>query len=301
MKKTQTALSSSTPDSKPADLPDLPLRSRYALLVLGFVLAGLIIFLFLVALSATTDRPSLAVILLLPPLIWAAVLIWRSFRHAWLRDAGDWWRVSLVEERGLLRFEWQAQRWRDLTPWRNPTAWSEPLPVFVGAAGSVLILVYALAYSDPDVAMLAAIWPFAWVGFLLAFLVIVPPLFVPFQRKAKSYAVLSSEGVCYSPPNLSYDPPPGRGVTHALALGGTSYMRILTRGVRFDPDGVAIIGPRRFGILPNHFIIPTRDPAVRARIRDWATDHRIPVAGAPEPVPHPSGVNPGARMPNAPA
>jgi hypothetical protein len=76
------------PDAKPADLPDLPLRSRYALLVLGVVLSGLVVFLFLVALVATADRPSFAVLLLLPPLIWAAVLIWRSLRRAWLRDAG---------------------------------------------------------------------------------------------------------------------------------------------------------------------------------------------------------------------
>lgn len=65
----------------------------------------------------------------------------------------------------------------------------------------------------------------------------------------------------------------------ALALGGASYMRILTRGVRFAPDGVEIVGPRRFCIIPNHFIIPTRDPDIRARIRAWAEEHRIPVSG----------------------
>lgn len=192
MQDTRTGPTAHTPDTKPADLPDLPQRSRYALLVLAVALAALVVVLFLVALVSTADRPSFAVLLLLPPLTWAAVLIWRSFRRAWLRDAGKWWRVSLSEERGLLRFEWQAQRWRDLSPWRNPTAWSEPLPLFVMVSGSVLILVYALAYRDPDVAMIAAIWPFGWVGFLLAVLVIVPPLFVPFQQKAKSYAVLSS-------------------------------------------------------------------------------------------------------------
>jgi hypothetical protein len=143
----------------------------------------------------------------------------------------------------------------------------------------VLILVYALAYRDPDVAPIAAIWPLGWVGFLLAFLAIIPPLFVPFQQKAKSWAVLSSEGVYYFPPNLSYEPPPGRMVTHAFSLGGTSFMRILTRGVRFAPDGVAILGPRRFGIIPMHFIIPTRDPVIRARIRGWAEEHRVPVSG----------------------
>ena len=85
--------------------------------------------------------------------------------------------------------------------------------------------------------------------------------------------------MCYFPPNLSYEPPPGRMVVHTFALGGTSFMRILTRGVRFAPDGVAILGPRRFGIIPNHFIIPTRDPEIRARIRAWAEEHRIPVSG----------------------
>jgi RsiW-degrading membrane proteinase PrsW (M82 family) len=279
MHDTRTGPSAYTPDTKPADLPDLPLRSCYALLVLAVALAALVVVLFLVALVSTADRPSFAVLLLLPPLTWAAVLIWRSLRRAWLRDAGEWWRVSLSEDRKGLRLVWQAQRWRDLTPWRKPTAWSEPLPLLVMVSGSVLILVYALAYRDPDVAMIAAIWPFGWVGFLLAFLVIVPPLFVPFQQKAKSYAVLNSEGVSYFPPNLSYEPPPGRMTIQALALGGTSFMRILTRGVRFAPDGVAIVGPRRFGIIPNHFIIPTRAPDIRARIRASAEEHRIPVSG----------------------
>jgi hypothetical protein len=143
--------------------------------------------------------------------------------------------------------------------------------------GSVLILVYALAYRDPDVVMFAAIWPFAFGGFLLSLAAIFATLFVPFQQKAKSWAVLSSETVTYFPPHLSYHAPPGRVVSHAFALGGTSFMRILTRGVRFAPDGVTIIGPRRFGLLPNHFIIPARDPVIRARIRDWAEEHRIPV------------------------
>jgi hypothetical protein len=83
------------PDTKPADLPDLPLRSRYALLVLAAVLAALAVLLFLIAVVATPDRPSRAVLLLLPPLIWAAVLIWRGLRRAWLRDAGEWWQVYL--------------------------------------------------------------------------------------------------------------------------------------------------------------------------------------------------------------
>jgi hypothetical protein len=158
--------------------------------------------------------------------------------------------------------------------------------VFVGAGGGVLILVGALAYRAPDVAMFAAIWPLAFGGLWLSLTVIFATLFVPFQQKVKSLAVLGSEVVMYLPPSLTHHWPQRIG-PNQFVLGGTSFMRILTRGVRFDPDGVAIIGPRRFGILPNHFIIPTRDPAIRARIRDWATAHSIPVHGnaAPDPLP----------------
>ena len=65
--KREPTPSAYTQDTKPADLPDLPLRSRYALLVLAVALAGLVVFLFLVALVATADRPTLAVVLLLRP------------------------------------------------------------------------------------------------------------------------------------------------------------------------------------------------------------------------------------------
>jgi hypothetical protein len=279
MQDTGSAPSECTPDAKPADLRDLPLRSRFALLVLGVVLSGLVVFLFLVALVATTDRPTLAVILLLPPLIWAAVLIWRSFRRAWLRDSGPWWRVSLSEDRKGLRLEWQAQRWRDLSPWRNPTAWGHPFLLFLGPGGSVLILTHGLAHRDPEAAMSAMSWLLGVGLTFLSIIVMVSALFVPAQQKEKSRALLGSEEVYYSPPRLSHEPPPGR--TDAglgLAIGGTSFMRILTRGVRFASDGVTIIGPRRLGIVPNHFIIPTRDPEIRARIRDWAEEHRIPVS-----------------------
>jgi hypothetical protein len=114
----------------------------------------------------------------------------------------------------------------------------------------------------------------------LSIIVMVSALFVPAQQKEKSRAFLGSEEVYYFPPRLSYEPPPGRSDAGlGLAVGGTSFMRIMTRGVRFDRDGVTIIGPRRFGILPNHFIIPTRDRFIRARIRAWAEEHRIPVSG----------------------
>lgn len=280
MQDTRAKPSVYTPDTKPADLPDLPLRSRYALLVLAVVLAALVVVLFLVAVVATADRPSLAVILLLPPLIWAAVLIWRSFRRAWLRDAGEWWRVSLSEDQKRLRLEWQAQRWRDLSPWRNPTAWNHPVPLLAGVGGSVLILAHGLAHRDPEAAISALTWLSGFGLFLLAIIVTVSSLFVPAQQKEKSVAVLGSEEVYYFPPRLSYEPPPGRSDARlGLAVGGTSFMRILTRGVRFAPDGVTIIGPRRFGIIPNHFIIPARDPEIRARIRAWAEEHRIPVTG----------------------
>ncbi len=280
MHDTRTGPSAYTPDTKPADLPDLPLRSRYALLVLGVVLSGLVVFLFLVALVATADRPTLAVLLLLPPLIWTAVLIWRSSRRAWLRDAGPWWRVSLSEDRKGLRLVWQAQRWRDLTPWRNPTAWGHPIHLLVGLGGSVLILIHGLAHRDPEAAMSAMSWLLAFGLTFLALIVTVASLFVPAQQKEKSRAFLGSEEMYYFPPRLSYEPPPGRSDAGlGLALGGTSYMRIMTRGVRFAPDGVAIIGPRRFGIIPNHFIIPTGDPFIRNRIRAWAEEHRIPVSG----------------------
>jgi hypothetical protein len=269
-----------TPDTKPADLPDLPLRSRYALLVLAVALTALVVVLFLVAVVATADRPSLAVILLLPPLIWAAVLIWRSFRRAWLRNAGPWWRVSLSEDQKGLRLEWQAQRWRDLSPWRNPTAWSHPFHLFVGLGGSVLIVTHGLAHRHPEAAMSAMSWLLGVGLTFLSIIVTVSSLFVPAQQKKKSFAFLGSEEVYYSPPRLSHEPPPGRSDAGlGLALGGTTFMRILTRGVRFAPDGVTIIGPRRFGIIPNHFIIPARDPEIRARIRAWAEEHRIPVAG----------------------
>jgi hypothetical protein len=280
MQGTRTGPSVYTPDTKPADLPDLPLRSRYALLVLAVALAALVVVLFLVALVATADRPSFAVLLLLPPLIWAAVLIWRSFRRAWLRDAGEWWRVSLSEDQKRLRLEWQAQRWRDLSPWRNPTAWNHPVPLLAGVGGSVLILAHGLAHRDPEAAISALTWLSGFGLFLLAIIVTVSSLFVPAQQKEKSVAVLGSEEVYYFPPRLSYEPPPGRSDARlGLAVGGTSFMRILTRGVRFAPDGVTIIGPRRFGIIPNHFIIPARDPEIRARIRAWAEEHRIPLAG----------------------
>ena len=243
--------------------------------------------LFRVALEASAGRSPLVAVLLLLALSLGAALLWREVRSAWLRDAGPWWRVSLSEDRKGLHFEWQPQRWRDLSPWRNPTAWGEPLPLLGTLGGSVLILVYALAYRDPDVVMFAAIWPLMIGAFWLSLIGVIPPLFVPFQQKAKSWAVLSYEVVIYQPPYLSYQDPAGRGRSHTLVIGGTSFMRILTRGVRFAPDGVTIVGPRRFGLLPNHFIIPTRDPQIRARIRDWATAHRIPVHGnaAPDPLP----------------
>lgn len=280
MKETRDAASPDALDAKPADLPDLPLRSRYALLVLAVVLAGLVVFLFLVAIAAAAGRSLLAVTLLLPPLIWAAILIWRGFRRAWLRDAGEWWLVSLSEDQTGLRLQWQAQRWRDLSPWRNPTAWSDPLVVFVGVGGILMIPVYGAALDDPaTIGPAVRLTAIGSVGFLLSLLAVIPSLFVPFQQKAKSVAFLSSETVTYVPPNLSYHPPRGRMVNYALVLGGMSYMRILTRGVRFAPDGIAIIGPRRFGIIPNHFIIPTRDPGIRARVRGWAFEHRIPVSG----------------------
>jgi hypothetical protein len=120
----------------------------------------------------------------------------------------------------------------------------------------------------------------------LSIIVMVSSLFVPAQQKEKSRAFLGSEEVYYFPPRLSHEPPPGRSDAGlGLAAGGTSFMRIMTRGVRFDPDGVTILGPRRFGIVPNHFIIPTRDPQIRARIRAWADEHRIPVSGQDGPPP----------------
>jgi hypothetical protein len=281
MKETRDAAAPDTPNAKPADLPDLPLRSRYALLVLAVVLAGLAVFLFLVAIATAAKLPFLAVTLLLPPLIGAAILVWRAFRRAWLRDAGEWWLVSLSEDQKGLRLEWQAQRWRDISPWRNPTAWSEPLrlPWAALPAGGVLVLVYGVAHDDPEAGANSARWAILCVGGFLSLLSIIPPLFVPFQQKAKSIAVLTSETVAYSPPFLSYHPPRGVGIQHAFALGGTSFMRILTRGVRFAPDGVTILAPKLYGFIPMHFIIPTRDPAIRARIRAWAEQHRIRIAG----------------------
>jgi hypothetical protein len=281
MKQTRDAAAPDALDAKPADLPDLPLRSRFALLVLALVLAALVFLLFLIAFGASAGRWPLGLLFLLLAMIWFAVLLWKGLRRAWVRDAGQWWRASLSEDDRGLRLDWQAQRWRDLSPWRNPTAWSEPLrlPMAVLPAISVLILIQGAAHADPEAITSAARWAIGCLVASLSVLAVIPSLFVPFQQKAKSVAFLSSETVTYVPPNLSYHPPPGRMVNYALVLGGTSYMRILTRGVRFAPDGVAILGPRRFGIIPNHFIIPTRDPEIRERIRAWADEQRIPVSG----------------------
>ena len=158
-----------------------------------------------------------------------------------------------------------------------PAAWAEPLPWAMLPAASALILVHGAARDDPEALGAAGFWAALSVGLFVSLLVLVPNLFVPFQQKVKPAGWLSSEVVTCRPPFLSCQPPPDRpGPAHAFGLGGTSFMRSLTRGVRFEPDGVTILAQRLYGLFPMHFRIPARDPEIRARIRAWAEERRIP-------------------------
>jgi hypothetical protein len=81
----------------------------------------------------------------------------------------------------------------------------------------VLILIHGLAHprsGSRDVRhVLAACFGLAF----LSLIVTVASLFVPAQQKEKSRAFLGSEEVYYFPPNLSYEPPPGRTILCTLS------------------------------------------------------------------------------------
>ena len=108
-----------------------------------------------------------------------------------------------------------------------------------------------------------------------ATMTIVMCITVPLTQKAKSQAWFTSETTGYSPALI------GKGQGGGdITIGSLDFMRIQTRGVRFEPDGVAILAPRLYGFVPVSFRVPSRDPAIRERIRAWAQENGILVVGS---------------------
>lgn len=264
-------------NERPPSLPLLPLRTQFTLVLLAIFLASIAALLILISIAAAGPRVSWLHLIIAGAVFYAAVIQWRTSFRARLRDAGDWWQTTLTEDPKGFHVAWQPQSWSDLLPWRNSAAWAAMirLPFGIFTALPVAALLYAATNGDHAAGQTAI--KNGALGFAVFWLTMLTMMSVtvPLTQKAKSKALFTTASVGYSPALI------GKGQGGGdIAIGSLDFMRIQTRGVRFEVDGVKILAPRLYGFVPVSFRVPSRDPAIRERVRIWAQENAIPVFDA---------------------
>ncbi|MEL7106865.1 MAG: hypothetical protein AAGM21_13160 [Pseudomonadota bacterium] len=273
-----------TPNDKPNDLPDLPLRPRFARLgILVFTVAFALIALANNAglLPNSSDSRAFLNRFLVVVAVLIAVFTWLGQFYYTHRDTHAdrtrreaWWQVTMKVQDDGLAFRWEPQSWRDLSPSRGPVLWKPWL--YTLPFVYLPILIVGLGALHP------VIWwvqpYYIWLG-IAAFGAGVfvfgmqAPFFAGVAPRACSSAHLSQSSVGYVGADIcmAWGGP--------IGLAGCEFLRILTRGIRFAPDGVRVLAPSIFIIFSRDFTIPTRDPDQRRAIAQWAAAHNIPVTG----------------------
>ncbi|MEM9851042.1 MAG: hypothetical protein AAF761_03490 [Pseudomonadota bacterium] len=272
------------PPQKPADLPDLPLRPRFARLgIIGFISTFVLLAIANnvdLVFNSSDNRAFVNRFLVAIPLLIAALTWLGHFYHTNRDPHSDksrsekCWQVTMDVQKDGLAFRWEPQSWRDLSPSRGPVLWKPgfyTLPFVY-----VPMLIVGLGALHPVIPWVQPY--FIWLGIAafgagLFVFGMQTPFFAGIAPRACSSAHLSQGSVGYAGANIciAWGGP--------IGLAGCEFLRIKTRSIRFEPDGVRVLAPSAFIAFSRDFRIPTRDPDQRRAIADWAALHNIPVTG----------------------
>lgn len=261
---------------KPTNLSKIPLRTQFSLFLLAVFLASLAALLIMISIAAAGTRISWLHFIIAGAILYGAFALWRSFVRARVCNAADWWQAALTEVPKGFSIAWQPQSWRDLLPWRNSAAWAAfiRLPFGIFTALPIAGLLYAAGTVHHEAGQTAIKNGFLGFAIFWVTMIVIMCITVPLTQKAQSKAWFTSETVGYSPALIGKGQGGGE-----IGIGSLDFMRIQTRGVRFEVDGVRILAPRLYGFVPVSFRVPSLDPAIRGRIKAWAQENGIAVFG----------------------